>query len=91
MLYVISYDISADDRRRRVAEALKDFGRRVQYSVFECEVDTAALKELMERIDFEFDFKTDSCRLYRLCQTCAQEVRIIGKGDQYNEPGFIIV
>ena len=66
MLYVISYDVSDDNRRRRVSEALKDFGRRVQYSVFECNVDAGGLKELMERIDFEFDFKTDSCRLYRL-------------------------
>lgn len=91
MLYVISYDVSDDDRRRRVSEALKDFGRRVQYSVFECEVDAAGLKDLLERIEFDLDFKTDSCRFYRLCQACALEVHILGKGDQYSEPGFVIV
>lgn len=91
MLYVISYDVSDDDRRRRVSEALKDYGRRVQYSVFECEMDDKGLKELLARIDFEFDFRTDSCRLYRLCQSCAAEVRILGKGDKYSEPGFIIL
>ena len=36
MLYLISYDVTDDARRRHVMEALKDFGRRVQYSVFEC-------------------------------------------------------
>ena len=35
MLYLVSYDISDDGRRRQAMEALKDFGRRVQYSVFE--------------------------------------------------------
>src|ERR1035441_8977781 len=36
MLYLISYDVTDDSRRRHAFEALKDFGRRVQYSVFEC-------------------------------------------------------
>ena len=28
MLYLVSYDVSDDNRRRHVMEALKDFGRR---------------------------------------------------------------
>src|SRR6266511_1773180 len=38
MLYVISYDISVDRRRARVAKLLEGFGQRVQYSVFECDL-----------------------------------------------------
>ena len=91
MLYLISYDISDDDRRRRVYEALKDFGRRVQFSVFECDVDEAGLRELSARIDFEIDGSTDSCRFYRLCKACAAEVRILGKGDRYSEPDLVII
>jgi CRISPR-associated protein Cas2 len=91
MLYLVSYDISDDARRHRAMEALKDFGRRVQYSVFECNLDEAALNELIERLDFEIDPATDSCRFYRICESCAQEVRILGKGDRYAEPGFVII
>ena len=91
MLYLISYDVSDDDRRRRAFEALKDFGRHVQYSVFECNLDATALQELLDRIDIEIDRETDSCRIYRLCEGCAGEVRIIGKGDRYQEPGFVVV
>jgi CRISPR-associated endonuclease Cas2 len=91
MLYLISYDISDDDRRCRVSEALKDFGRRVQFSVFECDVDEAGLRELSARIDFEIDGSTDSCRFYRLCKAYAAEVQILGKGDRYSEPSFVIV
>jgi CRISPR-associated protein Cas2 len=91
MLYLISYDISEDNQRRRVMEALKDFGRRVQYSVFECNLDDEALEELLGRLEFEIDRTTDSCRLYRLCGGCAGEVRILGKGDRYSEPGFVII
>jgi len=91
MLYLISYDVSDDQQRRRVMEALKDFGRRVQYSVFECNLDAEGLAELLGRLEFEIDGKTDSCRLYRLCEGCAGEVRILGKGDRYREPGFVII
>ena len=91
MLYLVSYDVSDDNCRRHVMEALKDFGRRVQFSVFECNLDKSALDELMGRLEFEIDPATDSCRLYRLCEACAGEVRILGKGDRYSEPGFVIV
>lgn len=91
MLYLISYDVTDDNQRRRVMEALKDFGRRVQYSVFECNLDDGGLKELKERVEFEIDGKTDSIRFYRLCAGCAEEVQILGKGDRYSEPGFVII
>jgi len=91
MLYLISYDVTDDNRRRRVMEALKDFGRRVQYSVFECNLDERALGELWERLDFDIDRATDSCRFYRICDGCAKEVRIMGRGDRYSEPDFVIV
>ena len=91
MLYAISYDVSDDGRRRRLMEALKDCGRRVQYSVFECNLDERAMKELLEKVDHELDPATDSCRMYRVCEACAGEVRIIGRGDRYSEPGFVII
>ena len=91
MLYLISYDVTDDTRRRHVFEALKDFGRRVQYSVFECNLDEKALDELLERLQFAIDPAADSCRIYRLCEACAGRVRILGRGDRYAEPGFVIV
>ena len=62
MLYLISYDVADDARRHRVCEALKDFGRRVQYSVFECDLDEQGLAQLWERVEWEISGETDSCR-----------------------------
>src|SRR6185436_13646804 len=39
MLILVSYDIPDDRRRTKLANALKDFGERVQYSVFEFLLD----------------------------------------------------
>jgi CRISPR-associated endonuclease Cas2 len=36
VLILVSYDIPDDRRRTKLAHTLKDFGQRVQYSVFEC-------------------------------------------------------
>ncbi|MBC2698445.1 MAG: CRISPR-associated endonuclease Cas2, partial [ANME-2 cluster archaeon] len=44
---VISYDISDDGMRKKVANILLDHGVRVQYSVFECLVDAKTLDKLV--------------------------------------------
>lgn len=46
MLMLITYDVRTEDRAgrrrlRRIARACQDFGQRVQFSVFECEVEPA--------------------------------------------------
>ena len=46
MLIVVSYDVPDDRRRTRLAHILKDFGERVQYSVFECRLDERALRDI---------------------------------------------
>ncbi len=91
MLYLISYDVTEDGARRRVLEALKDYGRRVQFSVFECDLDETALEELKSRIEPEIDVQTDSCRFYRVCEGCAKEVEILGRGDRYSEPKVVVI
>lgn len=50
MFYIISYDIPDDKRRNRTAKILLDFGKRVQYSVFECILDNALFEKLIARL-----------------------------------------
>lgn len=42
MLVVVSYDVREDRRRTRLAHTLKDFGERVQLSVFECRLGSGS-------------------------------------------------
>ena len=91
MLYVISYDVVEDAGRRRIYEALKDYGRRVQYSVFESDLDRKGLEELCGRLEEAIDPAADSCRIYRICEACAKEVQILGRGDRYERPGYLVV
>ena len=49
-LSIAAYDIARHSRRARVAELLLEYGRRVQRSVFEIEIEPEELDELKFRI-----------------------------------------
>jgi CRISPR-associated protein Cas2 len=67
--YDVNTETSAGRRRlRQVAIVCKDFGQRVQYSVFECRVTEARFETLRERLLKIIDQEEDSLRIYRLPQ-----------------------
>ena len=71
MLVLITYDVKTETaagrrRLRRIAQACQDFGQRVQYSVFECDIDPAIWTSLRARLLTEYDEEEDSLRFYHL-------------------------
>ena len=71
MLVLITYDVSTVEkagvrRLRRVAQACKDFGQRVQNSVFECRIEPKHWVQLKARLLREIDQDEDSLRFYFL-------------------------
>ena len=87
--YVISYDVTDDKRRTKVSETLKDFaGCRVQKSVFECRLESKALKKLTESLEEIIDNDTDNILFYNLCESCASKkhsigLTILGKDEEF--------
>lgn len=83
MMMLVTYDVdttSPQSRRRlrRVARACQDFGQRVQYSVFECQVDPAQWKVLRNRLISEIDPTRDSLRFYSLGANWRRRVEHVG-------------
>lgn len=71
MLILIAYDVSTTDRAgqrrlRQVARACKDYGVRVQKSLFECQVGKTEWAVLRSRLLKGIDPKQDSLRFYYL-------------------------
>jgi CRISPR-associated protein Cas2 len=91
MLYAISYDITDDKRRRQAQETLKNFGRRVQFSVFECKLEDLDFVDLWTQLETIIDPTNDSLRAYPLCAACQPKVEILGKGDRYEDHGYLII
>ncbi|MEO0810467.1 MAG: CRISPR-associated endonuclease Cas2 [Pseudomonadota bacterium] len=83
MMVLVTYDVSTESdggkrRLRRVARACRDYGQRVQYSVFECEVDPALWVKLKDRLIKEIDPATDSLRFYYLGANWKPRVEHVG-------------
>jgi len=68
---LIAYDVATTDkagqrRLRRVAQACKDYGQRVQNSVFECRLEAKHWVLLRNRLLTEINHEEDSLRFYFL-------------------------
>ncbi len=70
MNYLVTYDIQNDKRRKKISDELEAFGSRVNYSVFECELNKTKLKKLKQKLEELIDKKEDSLRFYHICQSC---------------------
>ena len=91
MLLVISYDITDDKRRNNIASELKNFGQRVQKSVFECYVnndDAVVLKGRLERI---IDLSEDSIRYYYICGKDRWRIDFLGKDTGARDQDYFMV
>ncbi len=96
MLVLVSYDVAtvtpAGRRRlRRVAKACLDWGQRVQYSVFECEVDPTQWAMLKGRLLAEIDPESDSLRFYYLGANAKRKVEHVGAKPAVDFDGPLIV
>ena len=95
MRVLITYDTSDDKRRRNIVKLLESYGFRVQYSVFEFDVDKQQLAEITQRlrkIVSNAEETEDSVRIYALCELCANKrVTVIGKDNAQRLEAVIII
>ena len=93
MWVVVSYDVTTDTkegrrRLRRVAQVCKNYGQRVQKSVFECSVNEMQYEELIRKLLSEYKDDEDSLRLYRIHEPRDNHVLEYGvnKTIDFNDP-----
>lgn len=92
MLTVIAYDIASDRRRDKVSTFLEDHGTRVNYSVFECDLERSEFEQLQAQLADMINTRKDQILFYRLCEGC--RVRKITIGAEVKErakKGVVIV
>lgn len=96
MYILITYDVDTvsemgQKRLRQVAKACKDYGQRVQNSVFECEVSEAQFVTLKNRIAAIMDMQLDSIRFYFLSSKSHGRVTTLGKVTSYDVNNALII
>jgi CRISPR-associated protein Cas2 len=94
MNILVAYDVgdtesNAGQRRlRKVAIICKNFGQRVQFSVFECEISEAQFESMKAQLLKAIDKNLDNLRFYKLMGSRDRAVEAYGV-DRYidfNEP-----
>ena len=91
LFYMVTYDISSNKRRKKVADLLEGYGRRVQYSVFECALPAGKYQELQKRLRSRVKLEEDSIRMYPISQQMLQQVEVWGGVEIIEPPGSTIV
>nr|BAV59385.1 CRISPR-associated protein cas2 [Candidatus Endomicrobium trichonymphae] len=96
MLVLISYDISTVDaggqkRLRRISKACLDYGQRVQFSVFECEVDPTQWVFLKDKLLNIVDLEKDSIRFYMLGSDWKRKIEHYGCKKPVDLHGTLII
>lgn len=88
--YALVYDISSDRERSKVDRLLKDFGFRVQKSVFECRLGRRDKEELLRRLE-KLEIKTGFVKVYKLEYTYkSEEIGSIKAKDPDEGAAFIV-
>lgn len=96
MMVLVSYDVSTvspggQKRLRRIAKACRDYGQRVQYSVFEIEADLAQWTFLKSKLMELIDAEQDSLRFYYLGKNWQGRVEHIGAKQALDLNGPLIL
>lgn len=96
MFVLVAYDVSTSTsagmkRLSRIAKICKNFGQRVQNSVFECYVDPAQWVSLKAQLLKTYSEKDDSLRFYFLGNKWDKRIEHHGVNSGFNPTQEIIL
>jgi CRISPR-associated protein Cas2 len=93
-LWIVAYDITDDDRRGDVADVLLSWGRRIQYSVFECALGDTGEARLRTQLDALIDHLRDQVLFFDLGPLdgrAATAVTSLGRGYSPPDTSSIVI
>lgn len=96
MMVLVSYDVNITSeggprRLRRVAKICKNYGQRVQFSVFECIVDPTQWTILRQQLAQVIEPERDSLRFYFLGSNWKRRIEHIGTKEVLDLEGPLII
>jgi len=90
-LWVVSYDISDNARRLRVANYLLGWGERVLQSVFECVWRADQMPAVQRALQALIDPASDRLWLVPVCHRCREAAQVSGQLRRGGDCGYYVV
>lgn len=96
MMVLVTYDVATSSQKgaarlRKVAKICQSYGQRVQFSVFECLVDSATWVTVQAKLLKTIDEEEDSLRVYYLGNNWGRRVEHFGVRPAYEQGGTLIL
>ncbi|MDF5710442.1 MAG: CRISPR-associated endonuclease Cas2 [Nostoc sp. S4] len=91
MLVVVVYDIPDDKRRTKLSNFLEGYGRRVQFSVFECFLNLDEMRQLFEKSKKLVKPSEDNVRFYWISEDAVKKVLTIGSEEPAAPPKYYVI
>lgn len=84
-MFIVSYDIESDKTRTKFSKFLEQYGRRLQYSVFEIKNSQRILSNIKSELNLKYKklfTNNDSVIIYGVCEACKNKIIRIGYSAQ---------
>jgi CRISPR-associated protein Cas2 len=91
MLVLVVYDVPDNKRRTKLANFLEGYGRRVQYSVFECFLSLAEMKALHDKVQKRIKEDEDNVRFYWIPKDAVPRTLTLGSTPPREPPTVYII
>ena len=96
MLILVTYDVNTETnagqaRLRKVAKICKNYGQRVQNSVFECLLDASQYVEFKAKLEEIIDYEKDSLRFYKMGNNYKYKVEHVGIHPELSQDDILII
>jgi CRISPR-associated protein Cas2 len=90
-LWLVSFDVADDTRRRILVDELLGYFDRVQGSVFEGYLNYDHAMTLFQRLIHQLDLDEDKLTFFPICHWCETRLKIIGLGHHSSDAQFILI
>ena len=86
-VFIVSYDITDDDRRNEVFKYMRRWGDHLQFSVFRCELSPSDRAELISELRQQIDSEKDQILLFDLGPSGGRaRESVVSLGVKYTHP-----
>ena len=86
MLHIVAYDIRDHRRLKKISRLCLDYGLRVQYSIFEFDLEPGPTREFIRELESIIDSSCDRVMIVPVCEGCRANIKLLGQADVYSLP-----
>ena len=90
-MVIIVYDIPDDKRRTKLSKFLEGYGRRTQWSVFECFLSLEEMRKLYQKVKKLVKPSEDNVRFYWLSEEATGLTLTIGSEKPQPPPNYYVI